>query len=57
MRWFLPRPRLSFKEKAMLSGFLSPNGRKVAEEILEGDSLIIERLCNIIGDLQAQKPQ
>lgn len=57
MRWLRPRSRLSFKEKAMLSGFLSPNGRKIAEEILEGDNLLIERLCNIIGDLQAQKPQ
>lgn len=63
MRWFNRRkcPQPSFKDRVLCSETITPNGRRIAEQILEGDTLIIERLCNIIGEIDSrsrfQKPQ
>lgn len=57
MRWFRrrnKRPAISNKTRVLLSQHLRPEGRPVAEALMEEDGVMLERLFNYIGDLEGR---
>ena len=57
MRWFRrrnKRPAMSNKTRVLLSQHLRPEGRPVAEALMEEDGVMLERLFNYIGDLEGR---
>lgn len=49
-----PRPRMSNRDRVLLSRHLRPEGRPVAEKLMEEDGVMLERLFNYIGDLEGK---
>ena len=55
MRFFRKRkPRMSNRDRVLLSSHLRPEGRPVAEVLMEEDGVMLERLFNYIGALEAR---
>lgn len=57
MRWFRRPNRksvISSKTRVLLSQHLRPEGRPVAEALMEEDGVMLERLFNYIGDLEGR---
>jgi len=57
MRWFRrrnKRPAMSNKTRVLLSQHLLPEGRSVAEALMEEDGIMLERLFNYIGALESR---
>lgn len=48
------KPRMSNRDRVLLSRYLRPEGRPVAEELMEEDGVMLERLFNYIGDLEGR---
>lgn len=47
-------PRLTNKQRVVLSAAITPNGRHVAEGIMTDDGIMLERLFNYIGELEGR---
>jgi hypothetical protein len=55
MRFFRKnKPRMSNRDRVLFSRYLLPEGRPVAEELMEEDGVMLERLFNYIGALEAR---
>lgn len=56
MRWFrnYKKPVISNKTRVLLSQHLRPEGRPVAEALMEEDGVMLERLFNYIGTLEGR---
>jgi hypothetical protein len=48
------KPRISNRERVLLSEYLRPEGRPVAEALMEEDGVMLERLFNYIGALEGR---
>ena len=48
------KPRMSNRDRVLLSRHLRPEGRPVAEELMEEDGVMLERLFNYIGKLDEE---
>jgi hypothetical protein len=55
MRFFRKnKSRMSNRDRVLSSRYLLPEGRPVAEEVMEEDGVMLERLFNYIGDLEGR---
>lgn len=48
------KPRMSNRDRVLLSRYLHPEGRPVAEALMEEDGVMLERLFNYIGKLEGR---
>ena len=46
--------RMSAKDRVLLSEYINPSGRSVAEKLMTDDGLMMERLFNHIGELEGR---
>lgn len=49
-----PKLQMSNRDRVLLSGYLRPEGRPVAEDLMGEDGVMLERLFNYIGKLEGQ---
>lgn len=55
MRFFgKSKPRMSNRDRVLFSRHLRPEGRPVAEQLMEEDGVMLERLFNYIGELEGR---
>jgi hypothetical protein len=55
MHWFRKaKPRMSNRDRVLLSRYLLPEGRPVAEKLMKEDGVMLEELFNYIGKLEGQ---
>ena len=49
-----PKSRMSNRDRVLFSRYLRPEGRPVAEALMEEDGVMLERLFNYIGELEGR---
>lgn len=48
------KPRLTNKQRVLLSSLIDSSGMRAAEEIMTDDGIMLERLFNYIGKLEGR---